>query len=204
MTDIINNDPVIKELDKELEAIGQRTYNASIDSLEKERNRYINSVQDYCIHGFLTEEQRDNCLTKFNEVYEKKLIKYKQNPNSMLGNPFSTFFITLRQELEKMKKVNQLSDTYGEEIAKKLAYNHEVWIGMSRAELEISRGRPSDIEKEMTQKGEIEKFVYGNKNTGSYFTISNGKVTKIKDRDDHRTPPGSVGKIWRGDERMFE
>uniref|UniRef100_UPI004047FA3B hypothetical protein n=1 Tax=Algoriphagus sp. TaxID=1872435 RepID=UPI004047FA3B len=204
MTDIINNDPVIKEINNDLEAIGIEHSKKKFAQLERDKSSYIKKVQNFYKLGYLTEKQRDAGLVKFKEVFNKKYKSLKLNPNKTIEGTFYDFFSSIERELEKIRKVHQLTSIYGEEIAKKLAYNHEVWIGMTRAELEISRGRPSDIEKEMTQNGEIEKYVYGNKNTGSYFTINKDKVTKIKDRDDYSRLPGRIEKISRGVERMFE
>lgn len=53
---------------------------------------------------------------------------------------------------------------------------------MTESQLRESRGYPDDTEQELTPNGEIEVFIYGNKQSGSYFTLQDGKVIKIKDR----------------------
>lgn len=53
---------------------------------------------------------------------------------------------------------------------------------MNNEQLLSSRGKPTNIEKEQTIESTIETWIYGNKNTGNYFVIVDGEVSKIVDR----------------------
>ena len=70
---------------------------------------------------------------------------------------------------------------YGEVIALKLIHK-EVWIDMNEEQLIESRNNPTHKEKEITKYSTKETWIYGNKISGSYFELENGKVIKIVDR----------------------
>ena len=80
-----------------------------------------------------------------------------------------------------LSRAEELFLEYGPEVTKKIL-NEEVWINMTEEQLIESRGYPSDEEREITEHLEIKTLVYGNKISGSYFVLKNGKVTKITDR----------------------
>jgi len=197
----VKDEPALNEIEKEMSEINQRVYESGIKSLENDKDRYISEVEYYCRLGYIDEIQKERCLIKFKEQYEKNLIKHKENPHG-IGNPMHNFFPSLFHELQGIKKECYLSGTYGKDVARKLAFQ-EVWLGMSRAELEESRGEPSAIEKVVSKDGEIEKFVYGHKKLASNFTLKNGKVIKIIDRDDYTNDEGEASKIFRCGESMF-
>ena len=70
---------------------------------------------------------------------------------------------------------------YGDYISQRIIHK-EVWIDMSTDQLRDSRKSPSKIEKEITKGLTKETWIYGNKISGSYFELENGKVVKIVDR----------------------
>ncbi len=71
--------------------------------------------------------------------------------------------------------------SWGSDVAMKIL-NEEVWIKMNNEQLLSSRGKPTNVEKEQTVESTIETWIYGNKNTGNYFVLVDGEVTKIVDR----------------------
>jgi len=184
MSDILKNDPVLNKLDKDiaelnnrsgqLSHIGRRidiryngTWKEKEDFFQEDKLIQINKIEEYHKLGYIDVVEKENYLGKF-------ITK---------SNSSGWFELVekLDDSLEKDKRRFELAKIYGKDIAQRLVLG-EVWLNMTSSELITSRGTPNDKENELTKDGEIETFIYGNKKTGSYFTLQNDKVIKIKDR----------------------
>jgi len=165
------------------EELREKTRN-KINSLKKEK---IEKIEQYFINGYINETDKNYYLSIYIENKEEYILEY----NSIF---YSTKDLTDSNEqiwgyllselddiLEKNKREHELSLVYDKEIAERLIKS-EVWLNMTESQLNESRGYPDDTEQELTPNGEIEVFIYGNKHSGSYFTLQDGKVIKIKDR----------------------
>jgi hypothetical protein len=184
MSDILKNDPVLNKLDKDIAELNNRsgqlspeakrifiryggTWKEKEDLFQEEKLIQINKIEEYLELGYIDFSEKENYLDKF-------------ITNS---NPLGWFELSekLDDSLQKDKRRFELAKIYGKDIAQRLVWG-QVWLNMTSSELITSRGTPNDKEKELTKGGEIEIFIYGNKKTGSYFTLQNDKVIKIKDR----------------------
>lgn len=83
--------------------------------------------------------------------------------------------------IESGIKLGELIKEYGESVGEKI-FLKEVWKGMTVEELIESRGEPDDIENiELVDDSHI-IYSYGFKNTGSYFKIRGNIVVEYTDR----------------------
>lgn len=115
---------------------------------------------------YITKDGKESFLT-----YTEKLISLHR----------ATFDKELPFFLEDSNNFKKFVSIWGNDIAKKI-YNKEVWIKMNNEQLLSSRGEPTNVEKELTVESTIETWIYGNKNTGNYFVLVDGIVSKIVDR----------------------
>ena len=145
--------------------------NIELDVLIKNKssiNDFLDSSQ-YEIEKaskYITKNGKNNFLT----LIENLISLHRTNIDKQL--PY------ILEDSENLKKYISI---WGNDIAKKI-YNKDVWIKMNNEQLLSSRGKPTNIEKEQTVESNIETWIYGNKNTGNYFVIIDGEVTKIVDR----------------------
>jgi HD-GYP domain-containing protein (c-di-GMP phosphodiesterase class II) len=214
--EIIDNDPVLNQLDKDIEAINKKATDRLKDTdpdfielLEKngfnplnlnkddlseknknkineQKNEKLKKIEEYLKLGYINKNQKQDYIGDF--IENKKIHIFPEHNYISTENMSETdderwgyLLAKLDKLLENDKRRFKLSSKYGKDIAQRLI-NKEVWLNMSDIELKESRGYPNDKEKELTTEGETEIFIYGNKKTGSYFTLQNGKVIKIKDR----------------------
>lgn len=71
---------------------------------------------------------------------------------------------------------------YGEEIGMKL-FNQQFFIGMTKDQVEHSKGYPPDKkEREELKTKTKDTWIYGNKSSGDVFIFENDVLTKYKDR----------------------
>lgn len=217
LKDIVDNDPVIKSLDKEIEKLNKdaadqmfKKYPDTIEILEKhglyrnnltkeelkekKRNK-INSlkkektekIEQYFNNGYINETDKNYYLSIYIENKEEYILEYNSNFYSTKNltdsdeERWGYLLSELDDLLENNKREHELSIEYGNNIAHRIIKN-EVWLNMTESQLNESRGYPDETEQELTPNGEIEIFIYGNKQSGSYFTLQDGKVIKIKDR----------------------
>ena len=216
MEDIVDNDPVIKELDKRIEDINKKAsermiiekpwmkdllekngYNPNdltkeeliekkknkIDTLKKEK---IEKIEQYFNLGYINEKEKQYYINNWIENKEEHIFpEYNfistKNLKDTDEETWGYLLSELDNLLENNKKEHELSIEYGNNIAHRIIKN-EVWLNMTESQLNESRGYPDETEQELTPNGEIETFIYGNKQSGSYFTLQDGKVIKIKDR----------------------
>ena len=216
MEDIVDNDPVIKELDKRIEDINKKAsermiiekpwmkdllekngYNPNdltkeeliekkknkIDTLKKEK---IEKIEQYFNLGYINEKEKQYYINNWIENKEEHIFpEYNfistKNLKDTDEETWGYLLSELDNLLENNKKEHELSIEYGDDIAYRIM-NSEVWLNMTESQLNESRGYPDETEQELTPNGEIEIFIYGNKQSGSYFTLQDGKVIKIKDR----------------------
>ena len=216
MEDIVDNDPVIKELDKRIEDINKKAsermiiekpwmkdllekngYNPNdltkeeliekkknkIDTLKKEK---IEKIEQYFNLGYINEKEKQYYINNWIENKEEHIFpEYNfistKNLKDTDEETWGYLLSELDNLLENNKKEHELSIEYGNNIAHRIIKN-EVWLNMTESQLNESRGYPDETEQELTPNGEIEIFIYGNKQSGSYFTLQDGKVIKIKDR----------------------
>ena len=216
MEDIVDNDPVIKELDKRIEDINKKAsermiiekpwmkdllekngYNPNdltkeeliekkknkIDTLKKEK---IEKIEQYFNLGYINEKEKQYYINNWIENKEEHIFpEYNfistKNLKDTDEETWGYLLSELDNLLENNKKEHELSIEYGNNIAHRIIKN-EVWLNMTESQLNESRGYPDETEQELTPNGEIEVFIYGNKHSGSYFTLQDGKVIKIKDR----------------------
>ena len=216
MEDIVDNDPVIKELDKRIEDTNRNAsermiiekpwmkdllekngYNPNdltkeeliekkknkIDTLKKEK---IEKIEQYFNLGYINEKEKQYYINNWIENKEEHIFpEYNfistKNLKDTDEETWGYLLSELDNLLENNKKEHELSIEYGNNIAHRIIKN-EVWLNMTESQLNESRGYPDETEQELTPNGEIEIFIYGNKQSGSYFTLQDGKVIKIKDR----------------------
>ena len=215
LKDIVDNDPVIKELDKRIEDINRNASERMIiekpwmkdilekngynpndltkeELIEKKRNKInslkkekIEKIEQYFINGYINETDKNYYLSSWIENKEEHILEHNFISTKNLKDTDEEIWGYLLSELDDLlendKRSHKLSLEYGEEIAKRLI-DGEVWLNMTESQLNECRGYPDDTEQELTPNGEIEVFIYGNKKSGSYFTLQDGKVIKIKDR----------------------
>jgi len=161
-----------------------------VNNLKKEK---LDKINTYFKNGIINEGAKKyyiNCYIEFkqddykdeflNKLFNKQAVDNKIHSDSD-EDSWNWLLSQLDDLLENDKRRHELSLEYGEEIAERLIKS-EVWLSMTESQLNESRGYPDDTEQELTPNGEIEVFIYGNKQSGSYFTLQDGKVIKIKDR----------------------
>ena len=153
-----------------------------INSLKKEK---IEKIEQYFNNGYINETDKNYYLSSWIENKEEHILEHNFISTKNLKDTDEEIWGYLLSELDDLlendKRSHKLSLEYGEEIAKRLI-DGEVWLNMTESQLNECRGYPDDTEQELTPNGEIEVFIYGNKKSGSYFTLQDGKVIKIKDR----------------------
>ena len=216
LKDIVDNDPVIKELDKRIEDTNRNASERMIiekpwmkdllekngynpndltkeELIEKKRNKInslkkekIEKIEQYFINGYINETDKNYYLSSWIENKEDHMFPEHnfistKNLKDTDEETWGYLLSELDNMLENNKREHELSIEYGDDIAYRIIKN-EVWLNMTESQLNESRGYPDDTEQELTPNGEIEVFIYGNKQTGSYFTLQDGKVIKIKDR----------------------
>jgi hypothetical protein len=216
LKDIVENDPVIKELDKEIEDLNRnasermiKEYPDTVEILEKygfnpnnltkeeliEKKRgkinglkkeKIEKIEQYFNNGYINENDKNYYLISWIENKEDHLFpEHNFISTKNLKDTDEETWGYLLSELDKLlendKRRHELSLEYGKDIAYRIIEG-EVWLNMTESQLNESRGYPDETEQELTPNGEIEVFIYGNKQSGSYFTLQDGKVIKIKDR----------------------
>ena len=223
MEDIIDNDPVINKLDKEIGDINDRADKRMKETLDesqleilseyglsgaftkeqvndRKKNRIenfklsiIEKINTYVKEGYINEDTKKyyiNCYIEFKQddygdedatkTFNKAAAHNKIDSDTD-EESWNKLLSELDNMLENDKKEHELTIEYGYDIAYRIM-NSEVWLNMTESQLNESRGYPDDTEQELTPNGEIEVFIYGNKHSGSYFTLQDGKVIKIKDR----------------------
>lgn len=215
MEDIVDNDPVIKELDKRIEDINKKASERMIiekpwmkdllekngynpndltkeELIEKKRNKInslkkekIEKIEQYFNNGYINETDKNYYLSSWIENKEEHILEHNfistKNLKDTDEETWGYLLSELDNLLENNKREHELSIEYGNDIAYSLIKN-EVWLNMTESQLNESRGYPDETEQELTPNGEIEIFIYGNKQSGSYFTLQDGKVIKLKDR----------------------
>ena len=154
-----------------------------INSLKKEK---IEKIEQYFINGYINETDKNYYLSSWIENKEEHMFPEHnfistKNLKDTDEERWGYLLSELDDLLENNKREHELSIEYGNNIAHRIIKN-EVWLNMTESQLNESRGYPDDTEQELTPNGEIETFIYGNKQSGSYFTLQDGKVIKIKDR----------------------
>ena len=212
MEDIIDNDPVIKKLDKEIGDLNDSADKRMKESLpestleilseyglsgaftkeqindrkkqriENEKLEKIEKINNYFREGFISEEEKNEYLNTW--IQNKKPHNSGEpyyRKSEELTNTNEDLWSTFLMGLDKLLENDRILKVYGSEFGWKIIEG-EVWLNMNESQLRESRGYPDDKEQELTPNGEIEVFIYGNKRTGSYFTLQDGKVIKIKDR----------------------
>jgi hypothetical protein len=223
MKDIIDNDPIINKLDKEIGDINDRAGKRMKETLDpgtleilseyglddtftkeqindRKKNRIenfklsiIEKINTYVKEGYINEDTKKyyiNCYIEFKQddygdedatkTFNKVAVDNKIDSDTD-EESWNKLLSELDNMLENNKREHELSIEYGNNIAHRIIKN-EVWLNMTEIQLNESRGYPDDTEQELTPNGEIEVFIYGNKQIGSYFTLQDGKVIKIKDR----------------------
>lgn len=207
MTDIIKNDPVLNELDKEIEEINKRSHermktydpdwiellkklNGSNEDkknwVDEQKQRRINKIEEYHKLKYINNIEKQKYINDFIENKKTHIFSNHNDVSTLNMSDTDTerwgYLLTkLDGLLENDERRFNLAKNYGKDIAQSLVLGL-VWLNMTSSELIASRGTPDDEEKELTKDGEIEIFIYGNKKTGSYFTLQNDKVIKLKDR----------------------
>ena len=154
-----------------------------IDTLKKEK---IEKIEQYFNLGYINEKEKQYYINNWIENKEEHIFpEYNfistKNLKDTDEETWGYLLSELDDLLENDKKEHELSIEYGDDIAYRIM-NSEVWLNMTESQLNESRGYPDETEQELTPNGEIEVFIYGNKHSGSYFTLQDGKVIKIKDR----------------------
>ena len=159
---------------------------------ESEKQYFLN----YCIDKYYDEDEEKKyelSLKYGNDIAERLMygevwLNMPESESQLIDyrgyideESWNELFLELDDLINKYERRHQLSLVYDKEIAERLIKS-EVWLNMTESQLNESRGYPDDTEQELTPNGEIEVFIYGNKQTGSYFTLQDGKVIKIKDR----------------------
>ena len=211
LKDIVDNDPVIKELDKRIEDINRNASERMIiekpwmkdilekngynpndltkeELIEKKRNKInslkkekIEKIEQYFINGYINETDKNYYLSSWIENKEEHILEHNFISTKNLKDTDEEIWGYLLSELDKLLENDRILRVYGYEFGRKIIEG-EVWLNMTESQLNESRGYPDDTEQELTPNGEIEVFIYGNKQSGSYFTLQDGKVIKIKDR----------------------
>ena len=161
---------------------------------ESEKQYFLN----YCIDKYYDEDEDEEkkyelSLKYGNDIAERLMygevwLNMPESESQLIDyrgyideESWNELFLELDDLINKYERRHQLSLVYDKEIAERLIKS-EVWLNMTESQLNESRGYPDDREQELTPNGEIEVFIYGNKQSGSYFTLQDGKVIKIKDR----------------------
>lgn len=67
-------------------------------------------------------------------------------------------------------------DTYGAELGEKLI-NKQTWLGMTKEQLIVSRGKPESIEQSMTADGVREKYFYSG---NDHYVLEKDIVVSLK------------------------
>jgi len=211
MEDIVDNDPVLKKLDKDIADLNKasadrmfKKYPYTIEILEKngfnpnnltkeeliekKRNKInslkkekIEKIEQYFNNGYINETDKNYYLSSWIENKEEHILEHNFISTKNLKDTDEEIWGYLLSELDKLLENDRILKVYGYEFGRKIIEG-EVWLNMTESQLNESRGYPDDKEQELTQNGEIEVFIYGNKQSGSYFTLQDGKVIKIKDR----------------------
>ena len=212
MEDIVDNDPVIKSIDEKiaklnkdaadqmfkehpytveiLEKYGFNPNNLTKEELiEKKRNKInslkkekIEKIEQYFNNGYINETDKNYYLSSWIENKEEHMFpEHNFISTKNLKDTDEEIWGYLLSELDKLLENDRILRVYGYEFGRKIIEG-EVWLNMTESQLNESRGYPDDREQELTPNGEIEVFIYGNKQSGSYFTLQDGKVIKIKDR----------------------
>lgn len=83
--------------------------------------------------------------------------------------------------LNKKKKLNELYERYGTEIAIRIL-NNQYWVGMTEEQLREAKGDPDKIEVEVMKTKTKRIYIYGNKSSGDVFNFVNGSLERFKDR----------------------
>lgn len=89
-----------------------------------------------------------------------------------------------RQEAIRVAKEKYRADLiakYGEAIGIKL-YKGEYFLDMTPEQLIDSKGRPTDIQKEVMKTKTKVTYIYGNKSSGDVFIFENDLLVRFKDR----------------------
>jgi len=149
----IDNDPVIKSIDKKIGDLNR----AAADEIRNDPTMLsLFKKAGIEITGGYGDDEKNKSTT--NKVFHKNKLEE---------------FIPSRAE--------KLYKKYGEYVTKKIL-DKEVWIEMNEEQLIESRSTPTHVEKEITKDLTKETWIYGNKISGSYFELENGKVVKIVER----------------------
>jgi hypothetical protein len=211
LKDIVDNDPVLNKLDKEIEELNRNAsermikehpYTVEIlekygfnpnnltkeELIEKKRNKInslkkekIEKIEQYFNNGYINETDKNYYLSSWIENKEEHILEHNFISTKNLKDTDEEIWGYLLSELDKLLENDRILKVYGYEFGRKIIEG-EVWLNMTESQLNESRGYPDDTEQELTPNGEIEVFIYGNKQSGSYFTLQDGKVIKIKDR----------------------
>jgi hypothetical protein len=92
---------------------------------------------------------------------------------------------SVEEYIEEFKNLKKYQESmilkYGEDNGNRVI-NHQYWIGMTEEQLLDCKGEPTKIETQVLQTKTKQTYIYGNKNSGDYFVLENGKVVKFIDR----------------------
>ena len=141
----------------------------------------IEKIEQYFNNGYINETDKNYYLSSWIENKEEHILEHNFISTKNLKDTDEEIWGYLLSELDKLLENDRILKVYGYEFGRKIIEG-EVWLNMTESQLNESRGYPDETEQELTPNGEIEVFIYGNKQIGSYFTLQDGKVIKIKDR----------------------
>ena len=135
-------------------------------------------------------------LTQDDTVYVHSLfpsiylcsITYKDidgfiDENKLISNKLNEYYDNIEQEKELKKVVKEkeriklMTKKYGKKWGKIVA-NKEIMVGMTKAMVIDSWGKPDDINRSVGSWGVYEQWVYGD---GQYLYFENGKLTSWQD-----------------------
>ena len=87
-----------------------------------------------------------------------------------------TAFKTVQWASRTAEEVQKLHPSWSEEICK-LVTEGAIKQGMTKEQVEVARGKPSDINRTVTKYGSSEQWVYGEYTYVTYIYFEDGKLT---------------------------
>lgn len=201
--EIIKNDEVLKQIDKNIGDLNDEAYeslkddedamailrkegiidnNFDVDAINKIKIELQSKFESLVSSGKIPSYFYDEVKAEW-ETWGS--LEQFENGETELAVSEGQWYEWGNNYIKLGLRLGDLIIKYGESKGEKI-FLKEVWKGMTLEELMESRGEPDKVENVELENGSHLIYSYGHKNTGSYFKIKEDVVIEFTDRMNKR------------------
>lgn len=136
----------------------------------------IGDLCGYVNHIWLDGDSEDLIHLKTVKTKQEKEEFKQKIKNEVAADKEKSEAEKQKQEEKKQQLIVEVAKKYGHNKAEKLV-NGIIWVGCTKEMVELSWGKPQDVNTTVTAYSKREQWVYG---IGSYVYFEDGKVTVIQ------------------------